>query len=50
MVPLVAERSLWQTPMASILMVTWLAAGESTSISSTLMGWFHWRTMTAFPV
>ncbi len=48
MVPLEAERSLWQTPMASIWIITCWAFGESTSISSISTGFAQSRATTAF--
>src|SRR5215475_12495638 len=42
-VPLVAERSLWQTPQAPILIITSPRFGDSTVIVSTTTGLFHSR-------
>ena len=47
-VPLVAERSLWQTPQAPILIITSPRFGDSTVIVSTTTGLFHSRQRTAF--
>ena len=46
-VPLVAERSLWQTPQAPILIITSPRFGDSTVIVSTTTGLFHSRQRTA---
>jgi hypothetical protein len=46
-VPLVAERSEWQTPQACSFTVTSPRFGGSTWISSTTTGWFSSRHTTA---
>src|SRR5882724_55845 len=48
MVPLVAERSEWQTPQAPSLTVTSPRRGPSSSISPTTTGLFNSRHRTAF--
>src|SRR4051812_39567281 len=47
MVPLVAERSEWQTPQAPTLIITSPRLGASTVISSTTTGLFNSRQRTA---
>src|SRR5690606_20287779 len=50
MVPLAADRSLWQTPQAASVMVISPCLGGSTRISSTCRGAFHSRQTTAFAI
>ena len=50
MVPLVAERSEWQTPQAASLTITSPRRGDSTVIGSTTTGLFSSRQRTALPV
>ena len=47
MVPLVADRSLWQTPQAASLIVTSPRRGGSTAMVSTTTGAFSSRAITA---
>jgi len=46
-VPLVADRSLWQTPQAASLIMTSPRCGASTLTVSTTTGWPTSRQMTA---